>query len=279
MTSAAARERSKAELRAANRRVIIDELTKAGLPMLAVAGLVARIGEESGFDPGAHNPRDPGARGSVGIFQWNRSRLDDLEAFASQQGLSASSTRTQARFLAHEILEGKESGTAGAKRLLSATTPEEAAAGAMGLARPQGYTNTDPTKGLGWQGTLRATYEFEPVAEIFQTLQGLGLGGEESEDFLVSPEMLQGLFGESGGQEPVADEADAGGGLGSVIKSVAGAWLTGADSQEVNLESSSVRTQDAESAAQAARPRPRSIAGFFDGLRGVGSTGSVPRIK
>lgn len=116
-----------AAIREMYKREFIDEITKGPLGKFPteLAGILSRVEAESGFDVMAHNPEDPGAKGSIGAMQWNKSRIADLENFAEENEWDPTDARVQARFVAHELLSGKEK--AAWAKIKGAETPEEAA--------------------------------------------------------------------------------------------------------------------------------------------------------
>ena len=144
-----------------NINVIRRVLAGEGFSPMAIAASLARFSAESRFDPNALNIGD-GADGSdsIGINQWNSGRARNLKAFARKQGTSANDVATQALFYAKEV-KGEIGGEGKfGKLLLNARTPEEAAAGAISLARPKGWTAANPAGGLGYKQQLAATRAF-----------------------------------------------------------------------------------------------------------------------
>ena len=61
------------------RNRIIKLLREKGYTLNQAKGIAANLYRESSFDTGAHNPNDPGEKGSRGLAQWNRGRLDTLQ--------------------------------------------------------------------------------------------------------------------------------------------------------------------------------------------------------
>lgn len=114
------------------------------------AGIVGNLIQESGLDPNAANPRDPGT--SIGLGQWNRERKAALMKFAAARGSSVANFRTQLDFVHHE-LQTTES-RAGAA-LKAATTVDAATAAMISFERPVGWTPQNPRGGHGWANRLR----------------------------------------------------------------------------------------------------------------------------
>lgn len=143
---------------AENKAIIAKVLAEEGIPRVVAAALMGRINAESGFNPAAFNPNDPGG-GSVGIFQWNRNRRTALEKFAISEGEDVNDVAVQARFLAAEV-KG-EIGTEGnnGRRLLESETVDAAVDAVMGLARPAGFTRSNPRGGLGFRKTRDTALE------------------------------------------------------------------------------------------------------------------------
>lgn len=129
---------------------------------MAIAASLARFSAESRFDPNALNPGD-GADGSdsIGINQWNSTRAKNLERFARKLGKPVNDVAVQALFYAREVKGdfGRKESKWG-KLLLNAQTPEDAAKGAISLARPRGWTPSNPERGLGFKEQLHATRQF-----------------------------------------------------------------------------------------------------------------------
>lgn len=62
------------------RNQIIKMFTDLGYTNNQAIGLVANFQAESSFNTRAHNSKDPGAKGSQGLAQWNGARLDKLQS-------------------------------------------------------------------------------------------------------------------------------------------------------------------------------------------------------
>lgn len=62
------------------RNQVIKLLMGKGYTLNQSKGIVANLIRESSLDTGAHNPKDPGHKGSRGLAQWNRERLERLQS-------------------------------------------------------------------------------------------------------------------------------------------------------------------------------------------------------
>lgn len=147
----------------ANRAAIAAEWRKLGWSDVAIAGMLGRANRESSFNMAIRNPNDAGpGKDSVGLFQWNRSRLANLYKFANQQGMKWSDPRLQARYVHHEITQGDEKKTF--ERLQAARTVKDAANAAMLYTRPKGTIlkggKLSPTTGLHYKETLASANKF-----------------------------------------------------------------------------------------------------------------------
>lgn len=133
-----------------NVRDVWGELTRAGLTDVQAAGLIGRWQQESGagLNPTAYGDKSiPG--GSQGIGQWNRERLDALQAFG---GTNWRDPSVQARFALHELdTTEKSAGNA----LKNAKTYQDAVNAAMAYERPLGWTPNNPALGHGYKNTLK----------------------------------------------------------------------------------------------------------------------------
>lgn len=138
-----------------NAALIREVLQQEGFSDRAIRASLARMKQESNFNPKAINKNDAGpGKHSRGIFQWNRERLGALMNFASSSGVDWQDVRTQARFFAREA---KTTEKKWGSRLLNAQTDEDAAKAAISMARPQGWKSSNPTLGHGYQNTLNWT--------------------------------------------------------------------------------------------------------------------------
>jgi hypothetical protein len=75
------------------------------------AGIVGNLQQESGanLNPSARNPGDAAdGTDSVGIAQWNSSRLRNLERFARERGTSSEDFDTQLAFVQYELTQGEK---------------------------------------------------------------------------------------------------------------------------------------------------------------------------
>lgn len=127
-----------------NSALVAGHLAALGYSPIQTAGIVGNLQQESGqgLDPNAS-----GDNGSAyGIGQWRGDRLDNLKAFAGQQGTDPSDVGTQVKFLDWE-LKNKEPTAYGA--LQKAQTPEDAATAFIHFERPQGYSSDNPLASNG----------------------------------------------------------------------------------------------------------------------------------
>lgn len=150
--------------KASNRATIATVLKQEGFSPMAVAGALGRIRAESAFNPQARRENDAGpGKDSFGIFQWNRDRLTRLKRFAAERGKDWRDVATQAHYFAAEVKGEVGSEGAWGKRLLAATTPEEAAKAAISMARPMGWAESNPAGGHGFKKQLGWTQEYVGV--------------------------------------------------------------------------------------------------------------------
>lgn len=157
-----------------NKRIVADEFRKMRFPTLVSNALLARIEAESHFDPRAVNLDDPNG-GSAGLFMWNDARLRGVAEYAKKEGVDPDDIRMQARFLGGEVMG--QFGTEGnyGKKLLDAANPKDAAKAVMGLARPQGWTQKNPEKGLGYEFTLKRIEDYVDASTRVKKEQEAGL--------------------------------------------------------------------------------------------------------
>lgn len=266
---------------------------EAGYSNVAIAALIARGRTESGSNPKAHNAKDPGARGSVGLFQWNRERLDALDSFAEKNNLSPDDIETQARFAVHELSTTE---LQSAQKLRKAKSPIEAGEAVMGFVRPGKWTSKTPRKGNGWNDTAKhigsllgvdvsdsltentsiegpATYRSVMDASLANLLKGSGLLNMSSPQ---SPGMSDSgeLIGRRGARDrstPVEESTERKSTLRepSLGEIIVGALLTGAKGLgEVTGSSSSSSTRS--TGIVDAPKGPTDITGF---LRAAGNVG------
>lgn len=174
--------------RSQNAKVIARILKEEGFSERAIRASLARMKQESNFNPLALNKNDGGkGKHSRGIFQWNRERLDALERFAGKYG-GRDSLEAQARFYAQEV-KGKIGGEgAYGRRLLAAQTDEDAAKAAISLARPKGWKRNAPERGHGFQNTLRWTKDLDVKAMGDLTLYANVRGATGTKEVPVSTE-------------------------------------------------------------------------------------------
>lgn len=119
------------------------------------AGIVANLTRESGMNEYAINPNDAGAgKDSIGLGQWNRDRLDNLNSFAEARGETefeivngnrVPSFRTQLAFVDHELRgsditgAGNGSESRAYDRLIAANNTTDAAVAMTTYERFKGY--------------------------------------------------------------------------------------------------------------------------------------------
>jgi murein DD-endopeptidase MepM/ murein hydrolase activator NlpD len=87
-----------------NRRKIAQALADAGLESHAIAGILANLDAESGFDPTNPNPTS----GANGIAQWLGGRQTALKNYAAKKGKSWTNLGVQVDFLISEIKAGNQ---------------------------------------------------------------------------------------------------------------------------------------------------------------------------
>lgn len=139
-----------------------------GYSRTAAAGIVGRLGTESGLDPMVR----PGDQGSAfGLAQWRFDRWNGMKDFAASQGKSEFDFETQLAYVDHE-LRTKETGAY--QKLQTAGTVEDAVAAMMDYERPHGWSANNPRAGAGWGDSLTR-------ANTVLGLQGLpmGAGGDQ----------------------------------------------------------------------------------------------------
>lgn len=87
-----------------NERAVYGYLQEAGWNDAQIAGALANISQESGFNPQAYNANE----GAYGICQWRGNRKDNLDTFCNANGYSSSSLKGQVAFMVYEMTEGNE---------------------------------------------------------------------------------------------------------------------------------------------------------------------------
>lgn len=102
-------------------REIYDYLIRQGLSPAAASGVLGNMMTESSLQTGAWNAGE----GALGLCQWEKGRLGDLEQFARQQGKSVGDWRTQVDFMMHEL---QTKYTKAYSAIQHASSPAEAAA-------------------------------------------------------------------------------------------------------------------------------------------------------
>jgi hypothetical protein len=122
-----------------NGRAAFDYFVGQGLAPHQAAGIVGNLQGESGqgLNPLAMAPGD-GRDGSdsIGIAQWNGTRAQALKDYAESKGVPWTDLTTQLQFL-HSELQGPEA--AAYKKVLSATTPEDAGRAFLAFERPKNW--------------------------------------------------------------------------------------------------------------------------------------------
>lgn len=193
-----------------NIQIIRDTLKREGFSDMAIAASMARFSVESKFDTNALNKGD-GSDGSdsIGINQWNSDRAQGLRRYAAARGTKVHDPETQAMYYAAEAkgLVGGE-GKYGAK-LLAATTPDAAAQAVMGMVRPAGYTDANPTGGLGYKETLADTKRFASGDFTIKGYSGKSLTGATAANNAYLPADDRGLMQGSKSAGRTAEEGDA----------------------------------------------------------------------
>lgn len=96
-------------------------LSSLGLSRAGIAGVEGNLQVESGFNPGASNPRE----GAIGLAQWEGGRRTALQAYARAHGTSETDLSAQLGYLGQE-LQGPFAGVLA--QLRTATDPGQAAA-------------------------------------------------------------------------------------------------------------------------------------------------------
>lgn len=140
-----------------NLGMVQTAMKNAGYSDTAIAGFIGGLQQESYHDlRSTAVSKGDAADGtdSMGMAQWNSSRLAGLKSFAKDRGTDPTDAQTQADFAVHEL------STTHAKvgaALKAATTVEQAAQAAVGFEVPAGYSAKDPTnmsKVSGYQNRL-----------------------------------------------------------------------------------------------------------------------------
>lgn len=191
-----------------NINVIRRVLQREKFPPMAIAATLARLGAESRFDPRAINKGDAAdGTDSIGMNQWNMGRLANLRAYAKKKGTTIDDVETQAEFYAKEVKGGYggQEATYG-KKLLAATTPDEAAKATISLARPGGWTPQNPERGLGYADTLATTIQFAAGNFNYKGGKGKTSTGATAADYL--PPNDRGLMQGSKSAGRTAEEGD-----------------------------------------------------------------------
>lgn len=91
-------------------RLLVQELSAIGLKPHAIAGILANIEHESGFNP--NGPRGDGGT-AFGLAQWRDTRQDGLKFWSKKLGKPITDPLVQAKHLAGEIKRGNQSGPTG----------------------------------------------------------------------------------------------------------------------------------------------------------------------
>jgi hypothetical protein len=122
-----------------NSQAAFDYFVNQGLAPYQAAGIVGNLQGESGQDlnPAATNSGD-GRDGSdsIGIAQWNGTRAAALRDYAASRGVPWTDLNLQLDFLHRELNSSENSAY---RRLLAATTPEEAGQAMLAFERPKDW--------------------------------------------------------------------------------------------------------------------------------------------
>ena len=101
----------------------MEYFVNRGLSPEQAAGIVGNLMRESNLNSAAQFKEADGSI-SFGIAQWNKSRLEELKAFAGARGKEITDINTQMDFILHELTTThKQAG----EMLLASKTPKEAA--------------------------------------------------------------------------------------------------------------------------------------------------------
>lgn len=185
-----------------NARAIAEQWAAAGWTDTQIQAGLGRISVESDFNPAATRKNDAGpGKHSVGIAQWNRGRLSNLQGYAAAKNADWQDVRVQADFVNHEMYGdpavkgqyGYQSEKKAGQALKGGKTVEEAAVGMMHYERPYGYTSKNPTAGMHWDKTINRSTQYaglmgQPGGETQVASSELGFG-----DMVASA--LGGVFG------------------------------------------------------------------------------------
>jgi uncharacterized protein (DUF2345 family) len=108
-----------------------------GWTKVQAAGIVGNLVKESNLNPSAVNKNDAGpGKDSVGIAQWNTSRLANLQSYANTKGKPFNDFQTQLEFVNIELNGAEKSA---GREIRAATTVEQATVGMTKFERFQGY--------------------------------------------------------------------------------------------------------------------------------------------
>lgn len=159
----------------------MKKIMSMGWSRAQAAGVVGRFMQES------YARLDPNAIGdsgrSMGIGQWNGPRRKALMAFARKKGTSPRDLDTQLEFWDHEIRNDPNERRA-FDALSNADNITDSSAAMMHYERPRGYTPSNPTRGHGWDNTVRNAHAvyggFDP--ENISYNPGDDVGGDSDSD-------------------------------------------------------------------------------------------------
>lgn len=125
-------------------RRAFDYFVSEGYTPAQAAGIVGNLVRESNLNPNAINPNDAGyGRDSIGLAQWNRERLTNLQGFAATQGTNYRDFDTQLKFINHELrgsgANGGGSERSAYNRLVQTNTPGASAVAFTSYERFRGW--------------------------------------------------------------------------------------------------------------------------------------------
>lgn len=133
-------------------------VSRAFTPIRAAA-IVGNLSQESGMNPDARRPNDAGpGLDSVGIGQWNKSRLDQMLAFV--HAVIGEATTVQGRFYAQLAFSVFELWTTmtHARGVLESSSQDETLAGAFGKAY-EGFGDASVPQRNAYAKAVLAAYD------------------------------------------------------------------------------------------------------------------------
>lgn len=141
-----------------------DYFRSQGLSGVAAAAALGVLSWESGgglagINPNGRNPGDGNdGSDSIGAGQWNGPRAVALRSFAQARGKGWNDKRVQLEFFMHEM---KTSEPEAYRRLMAASTIEQAVEAMSYYERPQGWRNGgDPTRVIHWNERVARAKHF-----------------------------------------------------------------------------------------------------------------------